>query len=172
MFILDIITTFIPIMSELNLHGRLPNHLPDKMTINDILLELEDTNKFDINLINLQSTKVDGGKWYANNKPFHEWVEQGEVKICESDYSMRSNLDPNTPSVLTIKETLYHVVRYPMRLSVNSKMLFYKDAEEICEASNETYLRLKDYLGPDIIQDQFRIMDFTIDFMISRCKIL
>ena len=180
MFILDIITTFIPIMneentprfSELNLHGRLPNHLPDKMTINDILLELEDTNKFDINLINLQSTKVDGGKWYANNKPFHEWVEQGEVKICEADYSMRFNLDPNTPSVLTIKETLYHVVRYPMRLSVNSKMLFYKDAEEICEASNETYLRLKDYLGPDIIQDQFRIMDFTIDFMISRCKIL
>ena len=166
-------TIFIPIMSELNLHGRLPNHLPDKMTINDILLELEDTNKFDINLINLQSTKVDGGKWYANNKPFHEWVEQGEVRICEADYSsMRFNLDTNTPSVLTIKETLYHVVRYPMRLSVNSKMLFYKDAEEICEASNETYLRLKDYLGPDVIQDQFRIMDFTIDFMMSRCKII
>ena len=162
-----------PRFSELNLHGRLPNHLPDKMTINDILLELEDTNKFDINLINLQSTKVDGGKWYANNKVFHEWVEQGEVRICEADYSsMRFNLDPNKPSVLTIKETLYHVVRYPMRLSVNSKMLFYKDAEEICEASNEVYLRLKDYLGPDVIQDQFRIMDFTIDFMISRCKIL
>ena len=51
-------------------------------------------------------------------------------------------------------------------------MLFYKDAEEICEASNETYLRLKDYLGPDVIQDQFRIMDFTIDFMISRCKVI
>ena len=145
-------------MSELNLHGRLPNHLPDKMTINDILLELEDTNKFDINLINL---------------PSFDLVEQGEVRICEADYSsMRFNLDPNTPSVLTIKETLYHVVRYPMRLSVNSKMLFYKDAEEICEASNEVYLRLKDYLGPDVIQDQFRIMDFTIDFMISRCKII
>ena len=163
--------------SELNIHGRHPKDLPDKETINDILLELQDTRKFDIDLINLQSTKVDGGKWYANNKPFHEWVEQGEVKICEADYSMRSNLDPkikarNKPSVLTIKETLYHVVRYPMRLSVNSKMLFYKDAEEICEASNETYLRLKDYLGPDVIQDQFRIMDFTIDFMISRCKIL
>ena len=158
---------------ELNIHGRHPKDLPDKETINDILLELQDTRKFDINLINLQSTKVDGSKWYANNKLFHEWVEQGEVRICEADYSsMRFNLDPNTPSVLTIKETLYHVVRYPMRLSVNSKMLFYKDAEEICEASNEVYLRLKDYLGPDVIQDQFRIMDFTIDFMISRCKIL
>ena len=163
-------------MNELNLHGRLPNHLPDKMTINDILLELEDTNKFDINLINLQSTKVDGGKWYANNKEFHEWVEQGEVRICEADYSsMRYNLDPNTPSVLTIKETLYHVVRYPMRLSVKLQDVILplnKDAKEICESSNETYLRLKDYLGPDVIQDQFRIMDFTIDFMISRCNLI
>ena len=163
-------------MNELNLHNRLPKDLPDKMTINDILLELEDTNKFDINLINLQSTKVDGGKWYANNKEFHEWVEQGEVRICEADYSsMRYNLDPNTPSVLTIKETLYHVVRYPMRLSVKLQDVILplnKDAKEICEASNETYLRLKDYLGPDVIQDQFRIMDFTIDFMISRCKII
>jgi hypothetical protein len=164
-------------MSELNLHGRLPNHLPDKMTINDILLELEDTNKFDINLINLQSTKVDGGKWYANNKSFHEWVEQGEVRICESDYSsMRFNLDINTPSVLTIKETLYHVFRYPMRLSVNFKnyslININKDNKELIETSNETYLRLKDYLGPDVIQDQFGLINFTIDFMISRCKII
>ena len=159
--------------SELNIHGRHPKDLPDKETINDILLELQDTRKFDIDLINLQSTKVDGGKWYANNKLFHEWVEQGEVRICEMDYSsMNFNLDPETPSYLSVKETLYGIIRYPMRLSVNSKMLFYKDAEEICEASNETYLRLKDYLGPDVIQDQFRIMDFTIDFMISRCKIL
>jgi hypothetical protein len=147
------------------------------MTINDILLELEDTNKFDINLINLQSTKVDGGKWYANNKEFHEWVEQGEVRICEADYSsMRFNLDINTPSVLTIKEILYHVFRYPMRLSVNFKnyslININKDNKELIETSNETYLRLKDYLGPDVIQDQFGLINFTIDFMISRCKII
>lgn len=163
-------------MSELNLHGRLPNNLPDKMTIKDILLELEDTNKFDINLINLQSTKVDGGKWYANNKEFHEWVEQGEVRICEADYSsMRFNLDINTPSVLTIKETLYHVFRYPMRLSVNFKnyslININKDNKELIETSNETYLRLKDYLGPDVIQDQFGLINFTIDFMISKVRL-
>ena len=177
-------TIFIPIMSELNLHGRLPNHLPDKMTINDILLELEDTNKFDINLINLQSTKVDGGKWYANNKPFHEWVEQGEVRICEADYSsMRFNLDTNTPSVLTIKETLYHVVRYPMRLSVKFKEVvptkdgrawsnFIIQNSKIIDEVKETYLRIKDYLGPDLIQDQLSNVNFTIDLMISRCKII
>jgi hypothetical protein len=163
-------------MNELNLHNRLPKDLPDKMTINDILLELEDTNKFDINLINLQSTKVDGGKWYANNKEFHEWVEQGEVRICEADYSsMRFNLDINTPSVLTIKETLYHVVRYPMRLSVNFKnyslININKDNKELIETSNETYLRLKDYLGPDVIQDQFGLINFTIDFMISKVRL-
>jgi len=169
-------------MNELNLHNRLPKDLPDKMTINDILLELEDTNKFDINLINLQSTKVDGGKWYTNNKAFHEWVEQGEVRICEADYSsMRFNLDINTPSVLTIKETLYHVVRYPMRLSVKFKedvptkdgrawLNFIIQNSKIIDEVKETYLRLKDYLGPDLIQDQFGLINFTIDFMISRCK--
>ena len=169
---------FIPIMSELNLHGRLPNHLPDKMTINDILLELEDTNKFDINLINLQSTKVDGGKWYANNKVFHEWVEQGEVRICEADYSMRSNLDPNTPSVLTIKETNYHIIRYPMRLDIKLKwnpILRPIDLINTIETYKDVYLRLKDYLGPDIIQDQLGdgiVNGFIIDFMMSRCKII
>ena len=44
--------------------------------------------------------------------------------------------------------------------------------KEICETSNEVYLRLKDYLGPDVIGDQFNIMNFTIDLMISRCKIV
>lgn len=167
-------------MNELNLHGRLPNNLPDKMTINDILLELEDTNKFDINLINLQSTKVDGGKWYANNKVFNEWVEQGEVKICEAVYpTVKYDIFDDsftTPSFLTIKETLYHVVRYPMRLSVNFKnyslININKDNKELIEMSNETYLRLKDYLGPDLIQDQFGLVNFTIDFMISRCKVI
>ena len=163
-------------MNELNLHNRLPKDLPDKMTINDILLELEDTNKFDINLINLQSTKVDGGKWYANNKEFHEWVEQGEVRVCEADYSsMRFNLDINTPSVLTIKETLYHVFRYPMRLSVNFKnyslININKDNKELIDTSNEVYLRLKDYLGPDVIQSQFGLINFTIDFMISKVRL-
>ena len=162
--------------SELNIHGRHPKDLPDKETINDILLELQDTRKFDIDLINLQSTKVDGGKWYANNKVFHEWVEQGEVRICEMDYSsMNFNLDPETPSYLSVKETLYGIIRYPMRLSVKFKagiLSLNKGAEEICEASNEVYLRLKDYLGPDVIQDQFMIMDFTIDFIVSRCKVL
>jgi tetratricopeptide (TPR) repeat protein len=52
-----------------------------------------------------------------------------------------------------------------------------RGAKEICETSNEVYLRLKDYLGPDVIQDQFdtcdnKVMDFTIDLMISRCKII
>lgn len=28
------------------------------------------------------------------------------------------------------------------------------------------------HLGPDVIGDQFNIMNFTIDLMISRCKIV
>lgn len=180
-------------MNELNLNGRHPNDLPDKKTINEILLELRDTKKFDINLRNLQLRVHDGSlyrKWYANNKPFSEWVEQGEVRTSEIDYScgypiyygsMRFNLDTDEPSFLSIKETRYHIVRYPMRLTVKlkddvlalNKYLFIPRAmKEICETSNEVYLRLKDYLGQDVIQDQFNIMNFTIDLMISRCKII
>ena len=150
-------------MNELNLHNRLPNDLPDKQTIKDILLELEDTNKFDIKLINLQSTKVDGVKWHANNKPFHEWVEQGEVKIHEA-----------------VKETNYHIIRYPMRLDIKLKWEMTSELYSIkrpidlintIETYKDVYLRLKDYLGPDIIQDQLGdgiVNGFIIDFIISR----
>ena len=166
-------------MNELNLNGRHPNDLPDKKTINEILLELRDTKKFDINLRSLQMRIHDqngcGRMWYANSKPFSEWVEQGEVRTSEIDYSsMRFNLDTDEPSFLSIKETRYHIVRYPMRLTVKLKddVLIYSTSDEICETSNEVYLRLKDYLGPDVIGDQFNIMNFTIDLMISRCKII
>lgn len=150
-------------MNELNLHNRLPNDLPDKQTIKDILLELEDTNKFDIKLINLQSTKVDGVKWHANNKPFHEWVEQGKVKIHEA-----------------VKETNYHIIRYPMRLDIKLKWEMTSELYSIkrpidlintIETYKDVYLRLKDYLGPDIIQDQLDdgiVNGFIIDFIISR----
>lgn len=166
-------------MNELNLNGRHPNDLPDKKTINEILLELRDTKKFDINLRNLQM-RIDGRMWYADNKPFSEWVEQGEVRTSEIDYSsMRFNLDLDnltewtTPSFLSIKETRYHIVRYPMRLTVKLKDgQYYMKNKKIFETSNEVYLRLKDYLGPDVIGDQFDIMNFTIDLMISRCKII
>ena len=68
-------------MNNLNIHGRHPKDLPDKMTIDDILLELHDTNKFDISWISLNN-KWD---WRANNKPFDNWIEKGQVVTCEMD---------------------------------------------------------------------------------------
>jgi hypothetical protein len=62
-----------------------------------------------------------------------------------------------------------------MRLSVNFKnyslININKDNKELIETSNETYLRLKDYLGPDVIQDQFGLINFTIDFMMSKVRL-
>jgi hypothetical protein len=52
-------------MNNLNLHGRHPNDLPDKETLEDILLELKDTHKFDIKWVNL-----DNMGWRADNKVF------------------------------------------------------------------------------------------------------
>ena len=66
-------------MNELNLHGRHPKELPDKETIDDILLELEDTNKFDITWIDLKSFDS-YMNWKANGKVFNEWKEKGEVR--------------------------------------------------------------------------------------------
>jgi hypothetical protein len=184
-------------MNVLNLHNRLPKDLPDKQTIKDILLELEDTKKFDIKLINLQSTKVDGNKWYANNKPFHEWVERGEIVVCEIDSPVKAKIsrlyqdesELFTPSFASVKETRYNIIRYPMRLDIrlkdNALYIWHfggdakiKQSEEILETTKDVYLRLKDYLGPDVIQDQFGFNSiyagstFIIDFIISRVELV
>ena len=165
---------------NINLHGRLPEDLPDKMTINDILLELEDTKKFDINWISLNPTWQN--IWRANNKSFEQWCEKGEVRVMKCDFTptfnkdwSNSQLDTIPMPTMTYKEIRYSIFRYPIRLEVKFKdgiLSLGKGAKEIYEASNETYLRLKDYLGPDVIQDQTDIMNFTIDFVISECKVI
>jgi hypothetical protein len=170
-------------MNKLNLHNRLPKDLPDKETIKDILLELEDTKKFDIKLINLQSTRVDGGKWY-------EWVERGEIVVCEID-SPKAQISPYQDELelfttsFDVKETRYNIIRYPMRLDIrlkdNALYIWHfggdakiKESEEILETTKDVYLRLKDYLGPDVIQHKFGFNSiyggstFIIDFIISR----
>jgi hypothetical protein len=167
-------------MNNLNLHNRHPKDLPDKETLEDILLELKDTHKFEIKWVDLKSDPVstfyDSG-WRANNRTFHEWVEKGEVVTCEMEpinYSFRVSADSDVMSYATVKETRYDILRHPIRVSVKFKagiLSLNKDAKEIIETSNDVYLRLKDYLGPDVIQDQFDIMDFDIDFMLTSCRI-
>ena len=165
-------------MNNLNIHGRHPKDLPDKMTIDDILLELHDTNKFDINWINL-----DNMSWRANNKVFHNWLEKGEVVTCEMDSTLptfnpsEDCFDSIPMSYATVKQTRYDILRHPIRVSVQFKGVLSLDkrAKEIIETSNGVYLRLKDYLGPDVIQDQFDMMNyanvsFDIDFMLSSVK--
>ena len=154
-------------MNNLNLHNRHPKDLPDKETLEDILLELKDTHKFEIKWVNL-----DNMSWRADNKVFLNWVEKGEVVTCEMN-PINYYFDSDTMSYATVKETRYDILRHPIRVSVKFKegiLSLNKDAKEIFEASKEVYLRLKDYLGPDVIQDQFDIMNFDIDFMISSCK--
>lgn len=161
---------------NINLHGRHPKDLPDKETIEDILLELKDTHKFEIKWVDLKSDPVstfyDSG-WRANNRTFHEWVEKGEVVTCEMN-PINYSFDSDVMSYATVKQTRYDILRHPIRVSVKFKagiLSLNKDAKEIIETSNDVYLRLKDYLGPDVIQDQFDIMDFDIDFMLTSCRI-
>jgi len=156
-------------MNNLNLHGRHPKDLPDLETLEDILLELKDTNKFEIKWVNLNNMS-----WRADNKVFDNWLEKGQVVTCEMN-PINYSFNSDTMSYATVKETRYDILRHPIRVSVKFKegiLSLNKDAKEIFEASKEVYLRLKDYLGPDVIQDQFDIMNFDIDFMISSCKII
>ena len=166
-------------MNNINLHGRLPEDLPDVDTIDDILLELKDTKNFEINWINLQSM---GSyvNWRAQNKVFDNWVERGQISImkCEPNIPTFTPSDDwsNIPmSTMTYKETRYDIFRYPIRLEVklqaNSTPINHVFRETI-ESAKETYLRIKDYLGPDVIQDQIDLTSFTIDFMFTKCKVI
>jgi hypothetical protein len=160
-------------MNNINLHGRHPKDLPDKETLEDILLELKDTHKFEIKWIDLNSF---GSyiNWQANGKVFDNWVERGEVVTREMN-PINYSFDSDVMSYATVKHIRYDILRHPIRVSVNFKdgiLPLNKRAKEIFEASKEVYLRLKDYIGPDVIQDQYQSTGFDIDFMLSSCKII
>lgn len=154
-------------MNNLNLHNRHPKDLPDKETIEDILLELEDTKKFEIKWVNL-----DNMSWRANNKVFHNWLEKGEVVTCEMEPTNYS-FDLDTMSYATVKETRYDILRHPIRLEVmcEASILSLNNATELIRTSEDVYLRLKDYLGPDVIQSQSQTPRFVIDFMLTSCRV-
>ena len=155
-------------MINLNLHNRHPKDLPDKETIDDILLELHDTNKFHISWINLNND------WRGNGKFFDNWVERGQVVTCEMDKPLnRAYSDESTNmSYVSVKETRYDITRHPIRVSVKFNKDYSTLSKELIDASKETLLRLKDYIGPDVIQDQYQATGFDIDFMISDCKVI
>ena len=155
-------------MNNLNLHNRHPKDLPDKETIEDILLELKDTHKFEIKWVNL-----DNMSWRANNKVFDNWLERGEVVTCEME-PINYSFDLDTMSYATVKHIRYDILRHPIRLDIKFEagiLSLNEKASEIIETSKDVYLRLKDYLGPDVIQDQFSITDFVIDFMLTSCRV-
>jgi hypothetical protein len=155
-------------VNNLNIHGRHPNDLPDKETLEDILLELKDTHKFDIKWVNL-----DNMSWRADNKVFDNWLERGEVVTCEMN-PINYSFDLDTMSYATVKETRYDILRHPIRLEVRSEVGFLSlnhSGVELIRTSTDVYLRLKDYLGPDVIQSQSQTPNFVIDFMLTSCKV-
>lgn len=155
-------------MNNLNLHNRHPNDLPDKETIEDILLELKDTHKFEIKWVNL-----DNMSWRADNKVFDNWLERGEVVTCEMN-PINYSFDSDTMSYATVKHIRYDILRHPIRLEVRSEagiLSINRNVAELISTSTDVYLRLKDYLGPDVIQSQSQTPNFVIDFMLTSCRV-
>ncbi len=163
-------------MTNLDLKGRKPEDLPDKETCNDILLDLKDTGLFNIRWIDPR-----GGGFRANGKPSENWTERGQVVMYEVDNSTlpKTFSESFTESTVKIKEKRYDISRYPIRLNIEYKTDgdFRSDQrdkrfKEIHQLSSDVYQRLKDYIGSDVIQDQFLYTNFQIDFLISECKIV
>jgi len=155
-------------MNNLNLHNRHPKDLPDKETLEDILLELKDTHKFEIKWVNL-----DNMSWRADNKVFHNWLERGEVVTCEME-PINYSFDLDTMSYATVKETRYDILRHPIRLDIKFEagiLSLNHSGAELITTSTDVYLRLKDYLGPDVIQSQSQTPNFVIDFMLTSCRV-
>lgn len=165
-------------MNKITLHNRHPNELPDKETIDDILLELKDTDNFVIEWVSLvsdpyHSFSIKRGVWSAHNRTFHEWVEEGVVAVNEIVNQRVEQEDIFKTISVSFKETRYNILRQPVRLHIKSKLpLGYSDDIEKIEMCKDVYLRIKDYLGPDVIQDQYNVNHFIMDFMISSVKMV
>ncbi len=163
-------------MTNLDLKGRKPEDLPDKETCDDILLDLKDTGFFNIRWIDPR-----GGGFRPNGKPSENWTERGQVVMYEVDNSTlpKTFSESFSESTVKIKEKRYDIFRYPIRLNIEYKTdgdhrsdQRDKRFKEIHQLSSDVYQRLKDYIGEDIIQDQFLYTNFQIDFLISECKLV
>ena len=153
---------------ELDLKGRLPEDLPNRTTIDDILLELEDTNLFNIRWID--TSQFD---WRANDKSHIEWVESGQAVVHKAKFDSPLQFTGEfTESTIRIEAIRYDIFRYPQRLNIEYKGDGSNTLKDIYELSKSVYERLSDYIGIDVIQNQFLYTNFQIDFMISECKVI
>jgi|688.fasta_scaffold633067_2 hypothetical protein len=155
--------------NELDLKGRLPEDLPNRTTIDDILLELEDTNLFNIRWID--PSQFD---WKPNNKNYSQWIESGKAVVHKAKFDKPLQFTGEfTESTIRIEETRYDIFRYPQRLNIEYKGEQSKpNFNYIYELCKSVYERLSNYIGIDVIQNQFLYTNFQIDFMISECKII
>ena len=152
---------------ELDLKGRLPENLPNRSVIDDILLELEDTNLFNIRWID--PSQFD---WKPNNKNYTQWIESGKAVVHKAKFDKPLQFTGEfTESTMKVEETRYDIFRYPQRLNIEYKGE-QSNIKDIYELSKSVYERLSNYIGIDVIQNQFLYTNFQIDFMISECKII
>lgn len=148
--------------------NRTPQELPQKLTIEDILLELKDTDKFDIVLDIIRDSN-----WRANNKSIYDYTERDQVIVHECDYKpqiLNDNPFDFVQTTMSVIEKRWDISRYPMRIKVT-----YKGSNkelDVLPIRNSVFLRLKDYIDQDIIQSQFIHTDFMIDFINSDCQLI
>lgn len=154
----------------IDLKGIRPDRLTNRETILDILQELEDTGNWKIEFI-----RLDGTNWRGLGKPATSWVESGVVSIFEADYrgSVLERFESDfSQSTISIKEKRWDVKRYPNKLKVTYSGGIRSDFRQVYKESNSVFLRLKDYISTDLIQDQFLYTNFEIDFIESDVRLI
>ena len=169
-YICNVITPAYYIPNQIDLRGRLPEDLPNKLTISDILLELEDTGHFNIRWVDL--SWISEPSWRAEGKQYFQWVQKGEVVVNKAVFDEPLLSNQFTMSTVRIKETRYKVFRYPIRLNIEYRGGQHQPFRQVYELSKETYNRLLEYIKSDVIQSQFLSTNFQIDFMMSECEVI
>ncbi len=159
-------------MNELNINGRKLEELPNKEMIEDILLELTDTENFHVDFYIL-----DPYRYSSLNKSGDVvvWEMECNKEFVENDYDNLTMMSYRAVS------KRYEVIQRAVGIKVQSKQsIKYSNIE----VGKYTYEKLMSYLKNDIINYRINHMvysvtnfekcpiDYEIDFIISDIKML
>lgn len=147
-----------------------PKNLPDIETIEDILLDIKDTNEYQSGKIEIV-LKSDN---YQLHKMGFSYKPQRELKVVYEAIMPRNLLSPVYESSgvsgtsIPIKKTEYQIFKLLAHLAIQYDTATYETIVVI----NDTIQRIKDYLGYSVIKEYGDAYNKYLLFNIHRVTIL
>lgn len=148
-----------------------PKNLPDIETIEDILLDIKDTNEYRSGKIEI----VLNGDNYQLHKMGFSYKPQRELKVVYEAIMPRNLLSPVCESSgasrmgVSIKKTEYQIFKLLAHLAIQQ---YDTVTYETIVVINDTIQRIKDYLGDSVIKEYGDAYNKYLLFNIHRVTIL